>query len=434
MPRHRHSLDISFKVDGRVEEPDIYGALYGQTRQMGPGGLSEPGLGSLAGRMLVRISPTSDASATVGTIRIPLDAGIEDCQRLSEAISSIKNVGSSGCTFVPAPPADSWEAAKSSIREGAKTVMSDWFPSIGGGGDCRPYRIRLMFEIAGPVDEKDVQGSVVSNVRVLGGEIPGGTVEHPLPCYVGVQMARAAGWTRGTVVIPIDATAETCSRLAAAVEMIDNVGSFECRFRLDSVMDVLNEIDRRASAILDGLPGQGPPGGDGKRRVIALSYLIYGDVTKGDILGALFDETAPLGTGGIQGLKDRGLLGFVNTVPVDAGGACAGTLEIPVRADIDTCARLAAAVELAGRVKEADSVFQLRSIGGAVCGGGLSAYGPSRLACGPDAVDSGWIILVEGRADVRSLLSAGYGNAIEIGGARVDSSVKNLCKIKGGVP
>ena len=35
---------------------------------------------------------------------------------------------------------------------------------------------------------------------------------------------------------------------------------------------------------------------------------------------------------------------------------------------------------------------------------------------------------------IRSLLSAGYGNAIEIGGAGVDSSVKNLCKIKGGVP
>jgi 5S rRNA maturation endonuclease (ribonuclease M5) len=62
--------------------------------------------------------------------------------------------------------------------------------------------------------------------------------------------------------------------------------------------------------------------------------------------------------------------------------------------------------------------------------GKLSTYGPSKLTCGSGLMDSPWIILVEGRADVINLLRAGYDNAIAIEGAKIDESIKEICKTK----
>jgi 5S rRNA maturation endonuclease (ribonuclease M5) len=62
--------------------------------------------------------------------------------------------------------------------------------------------------------------------------------------------------------------------------------------------------------------------------------------------------------------------------------------------------------------------------------GKLTTYGPSRLTCSSGVFDSTWIILVEGRADVINLLRAGYDNAVAIEGAKIDESIKELCKTK----
>ena len=60
----------------------------------------------------------------------------------------------------------------------------------------------------------------------------------------------------------------------------------------------------------------------------------------------------------------------------------------------------------------------------------LSTYGPSRLTCGSEVCGSSWIILVEGRADVRRLSLSGYHNSLEIDGARIDPSIREICDSK----
>ena len=60
----------------------------------------------------------------------------------------------------------------------------------------------------------------------------------------------------------------------------------------------------------------------------------------------------------------------------------------------------------------------------------ICSYGPSRLACGPGIRRHRWIILVEGRADVRRLLLAGYENVLAINGAKIDPSIVGFCGSK----
>ncbi|HET7283566.1 MAG TPA: DNA primase DnaG, partial [Nitrososphaeraceae archaeon] len=62
--------------------------------------------------------------------------------------------------------------------------------------------------------------------------------------------------------------------------------------------------------------------------------------------------------------------------------------------------------------------------------GKLTAFGKAQLACGTGVFDSGWIILVEGRADVINLLRGGFDNAIAIEGAKIDETVTKLTEGK----
>jgi 5S rRNA maturation endonuclease (ribonuclease M5) len=134
--------------------------------------------------------------------------------------------------------------------------------------------------------------------------------------------------------------------------------------------------------------------------------------------------------------------------------------------DIDTCALIAAGIESIDKVGPFDCSFKLDSIDDVRAAkkddivrrakeikqrwatktvsegetmlkdvhegdsGKLSTYGPSKLTCSSGVFDSPWIILVEGRADVINLLRAGYDNAIAIEGAKIDESIKEICKTK----
>lgn len=134
--------------------------------------------------------------------------------------------------------------------------------------------------------------------------------------------------------------------------------------------------------------------------------------------------------------------------------------------DIDTCALIAAAIESIDKVGPFDCRFKLEAIDDVraakkddivkrakeikqmwatktvsegetmlkdVHEGAakkITTYGPSKLTCSSGVFDSPWIILVEGRADVINLLRAGYDNAVAIEGAKIDESIKELCKSK----
>ena len=146
-----------------------------------------------------------------------------------------------------------------------------------------------------------------------------------------------------------------------------------------------------------------------------------------------------------------------------------GGAVIPMSTDIDTCALIAAGIESIDKVGPFDCKFKLESIDDVRAAkkddivkrakeikqrwatktvsegenmlkdvhegdaGKLTTYGPSKLTCSSGVFDSPWIILVEGRADVINLLRAGYDNVVAIEGAKIDESIKELCKNKDNV-
>lgn len=201
---------------------------------------------------------------------------------------------------------------------------------------------------------------------------------------------------------------------------------------------------------------------------VRLSFKVDGLVERADIIGAIFGQTEGL-LGPEMNLNELQRLSKVGRIEVNArvsGNSTAGDVIIPMSTDIDTCALIAAAIESIDKVGPFDCNYKLEAIDDVRAAkkddivkrakeikqrwatktvsegetmlkdvhqgstGRLSSYGPSKLTCGSGVYESGWIILVEGRADVINLLRAGYDNAIAIEGAKIDDSIKDLCSTK----
>ena len=210
-----------------------------------------------------------------------------------------------------------------------------------------------------------------------------------------------------------------------------------------------------------------PPSGIVKYNV-RLSFKVDGLVERADIIGAIFGQTEGL-LGPEMNLNELQRLSKVGRIEVNvrvSGNSTAGDVIIPMSTDIDTCALIAAAIESIDKVGPFDCGYKLEAIDDVRAAkkddivkrakeikqrwatktvsegetmlkdvhqgstGRLSSYGPSKLTCGSGVYESGWIILVEGRADVINLLRAGYDNAIAIEGAKIDDSIKDLCSTK----
>jgi len=204
---------------------------------------------------------------------------------------------------------------------------------------------------------------------------------------------------------------------------------------------------------------------------VKLSYEVDGLVERADIIGAIFGQTEGL-LGPEMNLNELQRVSKVGRIEVESkstSNTTTGGAVIPMSTDIDTCALIAAGIESIDKVGPFDCKFKLESIDDVRAAkkddivrrakeikqrwstktvsegesmlkdvhegdsGKLSTYGPSRLTCGSGMVDSSWIILVEGRADVINLLRAGYDNALAIEGAKIDESIKEICKTKDNV-
>jgi len=204
---------------------------------------------------------------------------------------------------------------------------------------------------------------------------------------------------------------------------------------------------------------------------VKLSYEVDGLVERADIIGAIFGQTEGL-LGPEMNLNELQRVSKVGRIEVDSkstANTTSGGAVIPMSTDIDTCALIAAGIESIDKVGPFDCSFKLESIDDVRAAkkddivrrakeikqrwatktvsegetmlkdvhegdsGKLSAYGPSKLTCSSGVFDSNWIILVEGRADVINLLRAGYDNVIAIEGAKIDESIKELCKSKDNV-
>ncbi|RNJ76363.1 MAG: DNA primase [Nitrosopumilus sp. H8] len=201
---------------------------------------------------------------------------------------------------------------------------------------------------------------------------------------------------------------------------------------------------------------------------VKLSYEIDGLVERTDIVGAIFGQTEGLlgPEMNLNELQRTSKVGRIEVKPKSTANTTSGIAIIPMSTDIDTCALIAAGIESIDKVGPFDCKFKLDAIDDVRAAkkddivkrakeikrkwatktvsegesmlndvhhgnsSRTSTYGPSKLACGSGINSSDWIILVEGRADVKNLLRAGYDNAVAIEGAKIDETIKELCDAK----
>src|SRR3989344_1785756 len=203
--------------------------------------------------------------------------------------------------------------------------------------------------------------------------------------------------------------------------------------------------------------------------IIHVSISIEGSVDKPDVIGAIFGQTEGLlGTElDLRELQSSGKIGRIEVKIDTREGKSTGTIIIPSSLDVTETAIIAAAVETIQRIGPCDSKLKIEKIedvriakrdfvvsrakellstftkeilpdsqeltdevSQSVKVMDVIEYGKERLAAGPDIDTSEEIIVVEGRADVVTLLKNGIKNAIAINGTSVPETIKELSRKK----
>jgi DNA primase len=205
--------------------------------------------------------------------------------------------------------------------------------------------------------------------------------------------------------------------------------------------------------------------------MVLAKFSIDGLVDKPDIIGAVFGQTEGLlgDELDLRELQKSGKIGRIEIEVSQAGSKTYGKLFLPASLDrVETCI-LGAAVEAVDRVGPFEASFQVEKIEDTrsekrrkildrakmllnmllstqmpdskelaelvqseVKSSEITTYGPELLPAGPDVGKSSEVIMVEGRADVITLLKNDVTNAIAIGGAtsNVPKSIIDLANEK----
>ena len=190
--------------------------------------------------------------------------------------------------------------------------------------------------------------------------------------------------------------------------------------------------------------------------MVISKFSIGGLVDKPDIIGAVFGQTEGL-LGDELDLRELQKGGKIGRIEIDlsqSGTKTYGKLFLPASLDrVETCI-LGAAVESVDRVGPFDASFEVEKIEDTrtekrrkilerakvlikqllntevpdskelaelvqsdVKASEIVAYGPEHLPAGPDLAKSSEVVVVEGRADVITLLRNGFTNVVAMGGA-----------------
>ncbi|MDE1856216.1 MAG: DNA primase, partial [Candidatus Micrarchaeota archaeon] len=205
--------------------------------------------------------------------------------------------------------------------------------------------------------------------------------------------------------------------------------------------------------------------------LIAADFSIDGLVDKPDIIGAVFGQTEGLlgDELDLRELQKNGKIGRIEIDMAQGGSKTYGKLRLPASLDrIETCI-LGAAVESVDRVGPYEARFKVEKVedtrtekrrkllerakellktllttgmpdskelselvSADVKLAEITEYGPEKLPAGPDIEKEHEVILVEGRADVLTLLRNDITNAIAIGGAtsNIPKTLIRLCNEK----
>jgi DNA primase len=208
---------------------------------------------------------------------------------------------------------------------------------------------------------------------------------------------------------------------------------------------------------------------DTTKYLIRISLHAEGVVEKSDVVGAIFGQTEGL-LGEDLDLRDLQRTGRVGRIDVQIAskkGETKGEILIASSLDRAETAILAASLETIDRVgpcvahvsvekiedirvtkrkmivdraKELlidrfdegsiDSTVLLDDVRESLRIEKVSEIGPDRVPAGPNVADSDAIIIVEGRADVITLLKYGIKNAVAVEGTKVPSTIVDLCQTK----
>ena len=203
--------------------------------------------------------------------------------------------------------------------------------------------------------------------------------------------------------------------------------------------------------------------------VIRARFEVEGVVEKPDVIGAVFGQTEGLFGPelDLRELQKSGRIGRIEIRLESKQDKTTGTITIPTSLDRVSTAIIAASIESINRVgpceakvtldkmedirnarrrtiinraKEVlhewtvetmpgtDEVF--REVSETLRLARVEKYGPEELTAGPDIESAKKIIIVEGRADVITMLRAGIQNVIALEGAKIPQTIIKLCREK----
>jgi DNA primase len=213
----------------------------------------------------------------------------------------------------------------------------------------------------------------------------------------------------------------------------------------------------------------------GKIGLVAAKYIIHADITiegtvdRPDVIGAVFGQTEGLLGEDLElrELQRNGKIGRIEVNLTTKQGKASGEIIIPSSLDKAETAIVAAALETIQRIGPCNAKVKTKQIedvrtskrsyvldrakellkeftdnilpdsqeltdevAHSVRMMEICEYGKDRLAAGPFIDESSEIIIVEGRADVLTLLKYGVKNAIAINGTSVPQTIIDLCKKK----
>ncbi len=213
----------------------------------------------------------------------------------------------------------------------------------------------------------------------------------------------------------------------------------------------------------------------GKTYLETIKYLIIADfqvdglVEKPDVIGAIFGQSEGLlgSQLDIKELQQNGKIGRIEITTAHNNNKTFGTLKLPCSLSMVETVIIAASIESIDKVGPCDTRFSIKKIEDTR---GLKRkqikdraidllgkimqeeipdtkelmeeivntfkikeivfYGPDKLPAGPTVESNKELIIVEGRADVITMLKYGFTNVISTGGARIPVSLPQICKNK----
>ena len=117
------------------------------------------------------------------------------------------------------------------------------------------YHVKLSFEVDGLVERADIIGAVFGQTEgLLGPEMNLNELQRVSKVgRIEVDIRATENTTSGNALLPMSTDIDTCALIAAAIESIDKVGPFDCKFKLDAIDDVRaskkEDIVKRAKQI-----------------------------------------------------------------------------------------------------------------------------------------------------------------------------------------